>query len=587
MTQSEPTEGRFSVHSEIEPGSGPRLRLEDALASGRRLWLRGRLVDPDAAPLTSVRSWWRPWRSTPETPDLSIRVETQVAGQSLAAETGIGSDGRFEVLFDCDLPPARRGWRVARHRVELEGKEVAGCNLVLTPPEGAAGAVLVVLPLEATRIAESTRAFCDQESAHRLTPLLNALQDSDLRFAICDFGLKEKPGVASFPCKSQITNRKSQIDARGSRPFYYLAAVDPENGPTQAELALAVTALGWPSGHVVALNAGRVLAPDALVRGVDRLRWVFSGALPLRVLNLEPLFRPDVADAGDRSPVERYAGEQDAETLLDSGKGLPRRAPEICRPLRSAGVPRHPLVFCHGMLAMSLLRMHLPEEGNYFACLRGFLRERGIRAFFPSVAGTAGVATRAAQLRELISDWTDEPVNLIGHSMGGLDARYLITRLGMADRVKSLTTIATPHRGSPVADWAKSHYRDRVPLLLTLEAIGVNVDGFRDCQTDSCVRFNEEVPDQPGVRYFSHGAAVPLSRVTPPLRRAWNIVSATEGPNDGLVSVQSAVWGEYLGTLTVDHFAQTPDGLFVRPGESFDSVGFFARLIEDLARRGL
>jgi hypothetical protein len=50
--------------------------------------------------------------------------------------------------------------------------------------------------------------------------------------------------------------------------------------------------------------------------------------------------------------------------------------------------------------------------------------------------------------------------------------------------------------------------------------------------------------------------------------------------------VASAHWGEYLGTLAVDHFAQTPDGLFVRPGETFDSVGFFARLVEDLARRG-
>jgi hypothetical protein len=56
----------------------------------------------------------------------------------------------------------------------------------------------------------------------------------------------------------------------------------------------------------------------------------------------------------------------------------------------------------------------------------------------------------------------------------------------MAGQVKSLTTIATPHRGSYVADWFQANYRRRVPLLLALEALGVNVDGFRDCQLAAC-----------------------------------------------------------------------------------------------------
>jgi triacylglycerol lipase len=203
------------------------------------------------------------------------------------------------------------------------------------------------------------------------------------------------------------------------------------------------------------------------------------------------------------------------------------------------------------------------------------------------VLATGGVVERAAQLRDQILRWTDEPVNLIAHSMGGLDARHLITHLGMAGRVRSLTTIATPHRGTASADWFCHHFRRRVPLLLTLEALGLNVDGFRDCQTGNCRTFNEQTPDAPGVRYFSYGAAVTPARVTPLLRRSWNILTLLEGPNDGLVSVRSARWGEYLGTLAVDHFAQTPDGLFVRDGENFDALGFYSRLIEDLARRGL
>ena len=39
-------------------------------------------------------------------------------------------------------------------------------------------------------------------------------------------------------------------------------------------------------------------------------------------------------------------------------------------------------------------------------------------------------------------------VNIIAHSLGGLDARQMLTHLGMGSRVASLTTVGTPHRGT-------------------------------------------------------------------------------------------------------------------------------------------
>ena len=230
--------------------------------------------------------------------------------------------------------------------------------------------------------------------------------------------------------------------------------------------------------------------------------------------------------------------------------------------------------------------MQRPEDLNCFSPLREFLRERGFRALFPQVVPTSGIIARAQQLREQIRRWTNEPVNIIAHSMGGLDARYLITHLDMADRVRSLTTIASPHRGTYVAEWFLANFRSRVPLLLAMEAMGMNVDGFRDCVPSACRVFNDSTPDLPGVRYLSYAGAVSSSRVTPMLRRAWSLLTAVEGPNDGLVSLASARWGECLGVLHADHFAQTPDRVFVRPDEDFDALGFYLRLIEDLARRG-
>ena len=53
---------------------------------------------------------------------------------------------------------------------------------------------------------------------------------------------------------------------------------------------------------------------------------------------------------------------------------------------------------------------------------------------------------------------------------------------------------------------------------------------------------------------------MPAARVTPVLRRSWSMLTALEGANDGMVSMASARWGEYLGTIYADHFAQTPHG---------------------------
>jgi triacylglycerol lipase len=536
------------------------IRMYDTLASAHRLWARGQLILSADTVSASRHRWWNRWDKTP--PPLPVvplvHVQTQISGVTLDADVPVRTDGYFETSFETELPPARRGWRMARHQITVAEQTVPVCNVVLPVPASSGTGLLVVLPLRFTYEADGVQRLMESALAPRLTELLRALHDE-----------------------------------HGDQPIYYLGCVPAEASNLQPELALAATSLGWPSGPFVLLPALRDQAAEALSAGIDRLRWLFAKQLDFVVINQEAAaesrLREAVKEQADRASVSHYAGATaDLRTLRINGE---RRAPLpplwVARPTRLRCVPRHPVVFCHGMLAMTMLRMQIPEDTNYFSHLRPFLRERGIEALYPNVEPTAGIASRAEQLRDLIRHWTHEPVNIIAHSMGGLDARYLITKLGMAEHVASLTTIAAPHHGTTVADWFCLNFRQRVPLLLTLEAFGINVDGFRDCRTDVCRTFNEHVADAPGVRYFSYTASVPSSRVSPLLRRAWNILTPAEGANDGLVSVRSARWGEVLGSLSVDHFAQTPDGLFVRPGESFDALTFYSRLIEDLAHRGL
>jgi triacylglycerol lipase len=543
-----------------------QLHLEEALASTRRMWIRGRFVRHAGpqADLPIRRRWWKRKKKMPGIDGLAppangdgapriFRLETRIGGSLVQTEVQPQSDGRFEALIPIDLPSTGRGWRLAKNRLGWDNQTVEASGVVLQPPAQATEAVVVFLPFEFSLSPGGAHRLTNQKWTGRLPELLRA---------------KAAAGV----------------------PVYYLACVPTTQSVSQAELALAATTLGWPGGDFILLPAEPGQEPAALATGLDRLRWLFADSLSLVLLNLEPAVTP-AADSfletkPDRAPVQLFIGPEGQRV-----SGLKTIGPRIShpgefRPSRGEMLTRHPIVFCHGMLAFSMLKMQIPENVNCFYILRQPLRDRGYRVFFPQVHPTGGVPERAAQLRDQILRWTNEPVNLIAHSMGGLDARYMTSRLDMADHVVSLTTVGTPHHGTHLADWFLTNYRKRVPLLLALEAFGFNVDGFKACRPAVCREFNANTPDIPTVRYFSYGGDVPQSHLSPFLRRAWHILAQVEGPNDGMVSAASARWGEYLGTVHADHFAQTPDATFLRSGENFDAVAFFMHLVEDLARRG-
>jgi triacylglycerol lipase len=548
--------GREEQHGAPESGDHS-VRFEEVVAAGERLWIRGRLSRASARQQSQpeTKSWWGLRRATngARAAQPACRLETRIGGVLIEAIPILDDAERFEARLTAPLPPARRGWRVARHCLFVGAQRLEACNLVVQPPAGARRAVIVILPLAFT---EAT-AGLEMIARTRLT------------------GLTERV-------------RALQTEA-GSYAIYYLACISGRRASGPTEVALAATALGWPAGHFVILDTDGIGADAAIRAGVERMRWVFAGSLDLIILNLEPGIGPlpvEPREPADDWAVVRRLVHADLAAATPSITPARSRANSINRSSRSALVPRHPLVFCHGMLALSMLRLRMPADLNCFSSLREFLRDRGVQAFFPEVPPTSGVQERAQCLCDQIRCWTDEPVNLVAHSMGGLDARWAISRLGMADQVQSLTTISTPHHGTYLADWFRQNFRHRVPLLLALEAVGINVDGFRDCGLEACQRFAEQTPNSPKVRYFSFGGEVGPAHLSPVLRRAWSILMPIEGPNDGMVSAASARWGEYLGTIHADHYAQTPDAVFVRPGEDYDSLGFYYRLIEDLARRG-
>ncbi|CAE6478739.1 unnamed protein product, partial [Rhizoctonia solani] len=120
--------------------------------------------------------------------------------------------------------------------------------------------------------------------------------------------------------------------------------------------------------------------------------------------------------------------------------------------VHSAGsAPKNPIVLCHGLLGFDTLYGIV----NYWNEIPETLRAAGAEVHVAIVSPTSSVEARAEELIQQINKtYPGRSIHLIGHSMGGLDCRHLVKHLMHKANfsVLSVSTIATPHRGSPAAD---------------------------------------------------------------------------------------------------------------------------------------
>lgn len=190
---------------------------------------------------------------------------------------------------------------------------------------------------------------------------------------------------------------------------------------------------------------------------------------------------------------------------------------------------------------------------EYFRGVRPTLQAMGLRVLVTQVPWAGSIKRRAASLARQLAGEAG-PLHLIAHSMGGLDARYYITRLGGGGKVATLTTLATPHRGSAAADY----------VLRGLSIFRL-LPSVRDLTPAALEAFNRDTPDCAQVIYRSYSAARPLAEQPWLVRRYGRYIEAREGANDSQVSIASAQWGEHVATLHADHFELIGLNLWLNP----------------------
>jgi triacylglycerol lipase len=271
------------------------------------------------------------------------------------------------------------------------------------------------------------------------------------------------------------------------------------------------------------------------------------------------------------------------------------------------------LVLNHGFLGFATI-----HGIAYFNGVKDHLTAKfpGLRILVAQVPPEGTIEVRGAELGNQILQAMgpggalnpDETVHIIAHSMGGLDARFLLSPdnlSNMADRIVSLTTISTPHKGSPIADLLVKlgdplDIGNEEKLLVqalraSLAHAGLEVGGLRNLTTDGVGRFNDQFRDNDSTKKFSVAGVGRGRKVLGihldtcvALRLAYRIIKdSTHEDNDGLVSLSAATWGTGPELWPADHadeighdLDQGPEG---RP-EHFDYLGKYEGLVERLSQ---
>ena len=247
------------------------------------------------------------------------------------------------------------------------------------------------------------------------------------------------------------------------------------------------------------------------------------------------------------------------------------------QPLVSSGYTKtkYPIVLCHGMAGFDSLFGVV----DYFHGIADNLKADGADVHVTHVPAFASSEQRGeallAQIEDIVAITGQPKVNLIGHSHGGFDVRYVAAV--RPDLVASVTTVRTPHKGAELADFLRKNltpggFSEAVLSTLagslgTLEGLlsgdlaGQDaVAGLESLTAVGAGQFNAKYPaglpssacgDGPeeanGIRYYSWTGTAPLTNVLDVGDAALGVSSLVyKEANDGLVGKCSAHFGKVL-----------------------------------------
>jgi triacylglycerol lipase len=213
---------------------------------------------------------------------------------------------------------------------------------------------------------------------------------------------------------------------------------------------------------------------------------------------------------------------------------------------------KYPVVLVHGIAAH--------DRGgiiNFWGRIPDKLKENNIKVFFGNTDSWGSIESNAEILKDtidkILEDTDCEKVNIIAHSKGGIDSRYLIWKYNYGDKVASLTTISTPHHGAELADLiysqkiihsqiAKNIYKLLGKLYGDTNPDMLNVNS--QLTTEKMKEFNNNIDMDHRVYYQSFYTVMRNSFDDLMFFHSHKYIKSVCGANDGTVSEYSAAWSD-------------------------------------------
>lgn len=240
---------------------------------------------------------------------------------------------------------------------------------------------------------------------------------------------------------------------------------------------------------------------------------------------------------------------------------------------------KYPIVLEHGMAGFDAL---FGVIGYWFGIVDD-LEDGGAKVFTTTVSQFNATELRGEQLLdqiETIVAITGKPkVNIIGHSHGGLDARYVAAV--RPDLVASVSSVGSPHKGAALADFLRANiqngsftegvlafFANSLGTVLSLLTGHTNpqdaIAGLNSLTTAGLAAFNAQYPQGVpatacgqgaasvgGIRYYSWSGTGVLTNALDISDPALGISSLVyPEANDGLVGKCSS----HLGTVIRDNY---------------------------------
>lgn len=236
---------------------------------------------------------------------------------------------------------------------------------------------------------------------------------------------------------------------------------------------------------------------------------------------------------------------------------------------------KYPIVLAHGMAGFD----RLFGVYEYWYGIPSALTSGGARVYVTSVSQFNSTEVRGeqllAQVRQILAVTGAKKVNLIGHSHGGLDVRYVAAV--RPDLVASVTSVGSPHKGADLADFLRDNVQGgsigESALAFFANSLGTvlglltgtsnpqdSVAALESLSTPGMAAFNARYPQGVpttacgsgaatvnGVRYYSWSGTGILTHALDPSDTAMALTSLFYSEaNDGLVGRCSSRLGNVI-----------------------------------------